>query len=172
VLQRAPAAPRRHRDGSRWRAVTRGDRRTRIRDPRRGRYEDRDGDVPERPPRPGRWQRRRSAARRRVSVVSLEHATDHEEYGGKAVHLGAAIRAGLPVPPGVAVSVAVLSGLVRAEPGAIAALERAVVPLGGPVACRSSAIGEDGKASSFAGQHLTLLNVLGLPATIDALRRV
>ncbi len=32
-------------------------------------------------------------------------------------------------------------------------------PLGGPFAVRSSAVDEDGADASFAGQHLTLLNV-------------
>ena len=32
-------------------------------------------------------------------------------------------------------------------------------PLGGPLAVRSSAVDEDGAEASFAGQHLTLLNV-------------
>ena len=32
-------------------------------------------------------------------------------------------------------------------------------PLGGPLAVRSSAVDEDGADASFAGQHLTLLNV-------------
>jgi len=34
-----------------------------------------------------------------------------------------------------------------------------VRPLGGPLAVRSSAVDEDGADASFAGQHLTLLNV-------------
>ena len=34
-----------------------------------------------------------------------------------------------------------------------------VRPLGGPLAVRSSAVDEDGAEASFAGQHLTLLNV-------------
>lgn len=39
------------------------------------------------------------------------------------------------------------------------------------VAVRSSATDEDGRSSSFAGQHATSLNVRGLDAVIDAARR-
>lgn len=41
---------------------------------------------------------------------------------------------------------------------------------GGPVAVRSSAVGEDGADLSFAGQHLTLLNVLGSNSVAEAVR--
>ena len=38
-------------------------------------------------------------------------------------------------------------------------MTKTVRPLGGPLAVRSSAVDEDGADASFAGQHLTLLNV-------------
>ncbi len=38
-------------------------------------------------------------------------------------------------------------------------MTKLVRPLGGPLAVRSSAVDEDGAEASFAGQHLTLLNV-------------
>ncbi|MGN6274719.1 MAG: phosphoenolpyruvate synthase [Solirubrobacterales bacterium] len=41
---------------------------------------------------------------------------------------------------------------------------------GGPVAVRSSAIGEDGTELSFAGQHRTLLNVIGSNPVAEAVR--
>jgi pyruvate,water dikinase len=40
-----------------------------------------------------------------------------------------------------------------------------------PVAVRSSAVDEDGDAASFAGQHETYLNVAGVGAIADAVRR-
>ena len=45
-------------------------------------------------------------------------------------------------------------------------------PLGGPLAVRSSAVDEDGAEASFAGQHLTLLNVPSADAVGAALREV
>jgi pyruvate,water dikinase len=52
--------------------------------------------------------------------VALREAADETAFGGKAVQLAAAIRAGLPA-------------------------------LGGPLAVRSSAVGEDSAGASFAG---------------------
>ena len=45
-------------------------------------------------------------------------------------------------------------------------------PLGGPLAVRSSAVDEDGADASFAGQHLTLLNVPSADELGDALREI
>ena len=39
-----------------------------------------------------------------AGLVPLAEATDESLYGAKAVGLGTALRAGLPVPPGVALS--------------------------------------------------------------------
>jgi pyruvate,water dikinase len=44
--------------------------------------------------------------------------------------------------------------------------------LGGPLAVRSSAVDEDGAEASFAGQHLTLLNVPSADDVSSALREV
>ena len=49
---------------------------------------------------------------------------------------------------------------------------KAVGPLGGPLAVRSSAVDEDGADASFAGQHLTLLNVPSADALGTALREI
>lgn len=88
-----------------------------------------------------------------MAVVALADAVDERSFGGKAVQLGAAIRAGLPVPTGFALS----AGLVdRVAAG------HDVPPLAGldyPVAVRSSGVGEDSGGASFAGQHATKLNV-------------
>ena len=40
-----------------------------------------------------------------------------------------------------------------------------------PVAVRSSALDEDGPTASFAGQHETVLNVVGLDAVLAAVER-
>ncbi|MFN8642725.1 MAG: PEP/pyruvate-binding domain-containing protein [Candidatus Binatia bacterium] len=93
-------------------------------------------------------------------IVPLAKAADETLFGAKAVGLGQALRDGLPVPPGVALSGAIVEAVASGDDAAIRDVENAVVPLGGPLAVRSSAVGEDGTAASFAGQHITLLNVL------------
>jgi len=55
---------------------------------------------------------------------------------------------------------------------AIEDVAKLVGPLGSPLAVRSSAVDEDGAEASFAGQHLTLLNVLGVEAVANALREI
>lgn len=79
-------------------------------------------------------------------------------------------------PPGIAV----LAGKARAAiqaapiPAAVAqAVEHAYRALGPnvPVAVRSSATAEDLPFASFAGQQDTYLNVVGVPAVLDAVRR-
>ena len=90
-------------------------------------------------------------------------------YGGKSASLSRAIRAGLPVPPGFALSVDAVEAVVGAAEGAIAALAEILAHLGGPVAVRSSAVGEDNPTTSFAGQHATLLNVRTQSALVEAI---
>ncbi len=92
-------------------------------------------------------------------VVPLEKATDDSIFGSKAVGLGQAIRDGLPVPPGVALAGSIVEAVAAGETRAIREVARWVERLDGPLAVRSSAVDEDGASASFAGQHLTLLNV-------------
>jgi len=92
-------------------------------------------------------------------VVPLEKAQDIALFGSKAVGLGQAIRDGLPVPPGVALSGDIVEAVAAGDENAIKQVIRQATPLGGPLAVRSSAVDEDGAGASFAGQHLTLLNV-------------
>ena len=107
-----------------------------------------------------------------MSIVRLQEASDAAAFGGKAFHLGAALRAGLPVPPGYAVSVAALDGIERADASLVARVREVVSELGPPLAVRSSAVGEDAEEASFAGQHLTCLNVMHAQGAVEALRRV
>jgi pyruvate,water dikinase len=105
-------------------------------------------------------------------IVPLEQAEDESLYGSKAVGLGEAARSGLPLPAGVALAGAVVEAVAGGDRAAIAAVAALVRPLGSPLAVRSSAVDEDGAEASFAGQHLTLLNVPGADAVPDALREI
>ena len=105
-------------------------------------------------------------------VVPLEAARDDAVFGSKAVGLGEAARAGLPLPPGVALSGAVVEAVAGGDEPALAEIAELVRPLGGPLAVRSSAVDEDGADASFAGQHLTVLNVPSVDEVGAALREV
>jgi pyruvate,water dikinase len=104
-------------------------------------------------------------------MLPLADVTDPTAFGGKAVALGAAVRAGLPVPAGVALSVDLVEAVVRADPDAVAEL-RGVCEGGGPRAVRSSAVGEDSAGASFAGAHRTVLGVCDPDAVAEAVRSV
>lgn len=98
-------------------------------------------------------------------AVPLADAADPARYGGKAAQLAVAVRAGLPVPDGVAID----AGTVER----IAAGGLEGPPLtGGPFAVRSSAVDEDAADASFAGQHRTCLGVPDAAAVAAAVRDV
>jgi pyruvate,water dikinase len=102
-------------------------------------------------------------------IVRLREAEDEKVFGGKAVQLGAAIRAGLPVPEGFALSVDCVE---RAVAGDIAPVEAARAELGDLIAVRSSGVGEDSAGASFAGQHATVLGIADRAGLIEAIARV
>jgi pyruvate,water dikinase len=104
-------------------------------------------------------------------LTPLDEATDTAAFGDKAVSLGAAARAGLPVPAGFALSVDAVDAVIRADPDVLPALHAACVG-GGPRAVRSSAVGEDSGAASFAGAHCTVLGLRRSDAVVAAVRRV
>jgi pyruvate,water dikinase len=136
-------------------------------------------------------------------------AADGTAFGGKSSALGELIAAGIPVPPGFAVSTAAYQAFVAGaglepmiasaisgldpgdvdEVGAVAhrigeAMRSAPIPssvrdqvadryaeLGEPpVAVRSSALGEDSREATFAGQQETYLWVRGTEGVCDAVR--
>jgi pyruvate,water dikinase len=98
---------------------------------------------------------------------------DATAYGGKAAHLSMALRAGLPVPEGFALTWEEVDVIATGVPGGEEALSADLVDLADvPPAVRSSAVGEDSRRASFAGQHLTVLNVVGDDAVLAAIQRV
>jgi pyruvate, water dikinase len=88
----------------------------------------------------------------------LAQTEDAGIFGGKAVQLGASLRAGLPVPPGFALSVDEVDAIALGDAAAFDAALSGMIKLS-IVAVRSSAVGEDGAHASFAGQHDTVLDV-------------
>jgi len=94
-----------------------------------------------------------------TSIGTLEEAREESSYGAKAIGLGEALRAGLPVPPGIALDGPVVDDIAAGEPEAVRRLTDALAGLPTPLAVRSSCVGEDSAQASFAGQHVTLLNV-------------
>ena len=107
----------------------------------------------------------------RSTATPLAEAVDVDVFGGKAVQLGAAIRSGLPVPTGYALSPGVVEAVVEGHPPAIAALAAVSEELG-LMAVRSSASDEDSAGASFAGAYLSVLGVSGPEAVAVAVRDV
>ncbi len=105
-------------------------------------------------------------------VVPLAKARDDAVFGSKAVGLGQAAREGLPLPPGVALSGPIVEGVAAGEGRAIRKVARSVRHLRRPLAVRSSAVDEDSAEASFAGQHLTLLNVPSAEHVSSAVRDI
>jgi pyruvate,water dikinase len=105
-------------------------------------------------------------------VVPFTKAHEKSLFGSKAVGLGDAARHGLPVPPGVALSGDLVEAVASADDKAIEKLAGAIATLAPPFAVRSSAVDEDSMAASFAGQHLTLLNVHSADDVPGAVREV
>lgn len=105
-------------------------------------------------------------------VAALSDATDPSRFGGKAAQLAEASGAGLPVPPGVALGWPLVEAVASHDDQATQLLTEACARLDGPLVVRSSAVGEDSAQASFAGQHLSVLNVAGPEAVADAVEDV
>jgi pyruvate,water dikinase len=105
-------------------------------------------------------------------VVPFTKARETSLYGSKAVGLGDAARQGLPVPPGVVLSGDLVEAVASGDDNAIEKVAKAIAAVQPPFAVRSSAVDEDGAAASFAGQHLTLLNVHSAADVPGAVRQV
>lgn len=107
-----------------------------------------------------------------MTFAPLEHALDETRFGGKAAQLAKALRAGLPVPRGAAVSVTLVDAVARGDPAAAREVERPASSLRTPLAVRSSAVDEDSDVASFAGQHLTCLNVCSAAEAVAAVTEI
>ena len=105
-------------------------------------------------------------------VAPLADAFDDSRFGAKATGLGAAARNGLPIPPGIALSGSFVDKVADGNELAIELLVTATQSLTTPLAVRSSAADEDGADASFAGQHLTLLNVPSVDDVATAVREI
>ena len=105
-------------------------------------------------------------------VVAFSRALETSLYGSKAVRLGDATRQGIAVPPGVALSGDLVEAVASKDDKAVEKVAQAIASLSAPFAVRSSAVDEDGAAASFAGQHLTVLNVHSAADVPGAVREV
>jgi pyruvate, water dikinase len=105
-----------------------------------------------------------------MKPAALTVELDDRLFGGKAAQLAVAMRAGLPVPAGVALPfgfvAAVAAGDARQQLAAVLRM------LAFPLVARSSAVGEDSEQASFAGQHLTRLNLRSEPELVDAVSAI
>ncbi len=124
-------------------------------------------------------------------VVPLKSARSPRIAGGKGAGLAWLIKAKYPVPPGFVITPAAFGAvagprctwtLPELEQQWKAMLSAPIPPaiakpilcayraLGGPVAVRSSMVGEDDVTASFAGQLDTVLNVTGEEELLQAVR--
>ena len=107
-----------------------------------------------------------------IHPVPLAEVVDEGRFGGKAVSLGRSLRERLPVPDGFGLDVDAVDEIARTGADATAACDAMLRALGGRVAARSSAVGEDAKDASFAGQHTTILNAASADGLIQAIAEV
>lgn len=111
-----------------------------------------------------------------ICFLDQAEAGDAGLVGGKVVGLHALVRAGLPVPPGFCITSQALAqvdhSLAEGQSELATAIQAAYRTLGAAtVAVRSSAAVEDATGASAAGQLLTILDVEGEAALLNAIDR-
>ncbi len=107
-----------------------------------------------------------------MSVLALAAATDPAAVGGKAANLARLIASGAPVPDGFVLTSTALQHFVAEQESLPPDIDLAVMSAWsrfapGPVIVRSSAVGEDSAAASFAGQLDSIAGVRS-PAELRA----
>lgn len=91
-------------------------------------------------------------------VLNLTEVNDTTQFGGKATNLGELLRAQLPVPGGVGVSLASFGADEKLTTEAEALIKQSLEE-GVLYAVRSSALAEDAEGASWAGQFESFLDV-------------
>lgn len=107
-----------------------------------------------------------------MTIARLDERVEAEHFGGKAAQLATLVRAGLPVPRGIALSVELVETAAAGDPASADQVERGCSVVRPPLAVRSSAVDEDSESASFAGQHLTVLNLGSTEEVLEAIREV
>jgi pyruvate,water dikinase len=107
-----------------------------------------------------------------MKPAPLTEELDECLFGGKAAPLAAATRAGLPAPAGVALPFGFVDAIAAGDREARQQLAAIFRTLDAPLVARSSAVGEDSEQATFAGQHLTRLNLRSEPELVDAVRAI
>jgi phosphoenolpyruvate synthase/pyruvate phosphate dikinase len=100
-------------------------------------------------------------------VLHLSESHNVSQFGGKAANLASMVSAGLPVPAGIAVSLAAFDETGKLGQESKQKIEE-LLDQTKLYAVRSSALAEDAKGASWAGQFETFLNT----ATKDVITKV
>lgn len=107
----------------------------------------------------------------RLNLINLDDDTalDPAVCGGKAATLARLRRLDVRTPEGLVVPAATVAGATAGELAEAVDTEVQRRFGGGPVAIRSSAVGEDGHEASYAGMFTTVLGAKGGPAILEAI---